>query len=161
VPGCAWALAQWLAQGYAHPTWICVSNTDLRLHEAFFLNLARADVDAGTGVVAPDVRLGNGAPQNPILHRRPPRAMMLAYAVLSRLALFMPIFELSVRLRHVVRSLTGPRARTDAPSPIYAAHGSIFLVHRRFFERGGTLAYRSTMYGEEIHIAEQARRAGL
>lgn len=161
VPGCAWALRQWRGEGNLQPDWICISNTDLRLGDDFFLQLASASFDAGVGVVAPDVRLANGAAQNPILHRRPPRSMMFAYAVLSRLALFMPVFELSVRMRHIVRGISGRRGETVAPAPIYAAHGSIFLVHRQFFDRGGALAYRGTMYGEEIHIAEQTRRAGL
>jgi GT2 family glycosyltransferase len=155
VPGCAWALSRWLEQA-ALPTWICVTNTDLRLADDFLVRLAQMAVGDETGIVAPDVRLRSGAQQNPILHRRPPRVMMHAYAALSRLALFMPIFELSVRLRHALR-----RTGVATEGEIYAAHGSIFLIHRRFFERGGTLQYRGTMYGEEIHVAEQARRAGL
>ncbi|HYM62903.1 MAG TPA: hypothetical protein VEZ11_18600, partial [Thermoanaerobaculia bacterium] len=171
VPGCAWALARWLELGHRMPEWICVSNTDLLLNDDFFLELSRVAIPEDAGVVAPDVRLGSGARQNPILWRRPARAMMFAYAALSRLALFMPIFEMSIHLRHKLRRAWAPRAPAlvDAGQPpassaaeaIYAAHGSIFLVHRRFFERGGALHYRGTMYGEEIHIAEQARRAGL
>ncbi|MBV9496538.1 MAG: hypothetical protein JOZ54_19985 [Acidobacteria bacterium] len=154
VPGCAWALSQWLQQN-ALPTWICVTNTDLRLDADFLTNLENAAIGEDTGIVAPDVRLRSGAHQNPILYRRPARMMMAAYALLSRLALFMPIFELSVRLRHAMRRTT------PATGEIYAAHGSIFLIHHRFFDRGGKLHYRGTMYGEEIHVAEQARRAGL
>jgi GT2 family glycosyltransferase len=156
LPGCAWALDRWLERGSGLPEWVCISNTDLRLESDFLLALRRDGVADDAGVVAPDIRLSNGARQNPILWKRPARLMMLAYAVLSRLALFMPIFEASVRLRHALRRGTPP-----PETSIYAAHGSLFLLHRRYFERGGTLQYRGTMYGEEIHIAEQARRAGL
>ena len=45
--------------------------------------------------------------------------------------------------------------------PIYAPHGSAILLHRRYFEQGGHLRCSTLMYGEELHVAEQARAAGL
>jgi len=45
--------------------------------------------------------------------------------------------------------------------PIYAAHGSFLAFHRSYFERGGTLGHGAFLFGEEIFVAETARRLGL
>lgn len=158
--GCVHALESWRAAGHAQPEWVCVSNTDLELADDFLLRLTSEECAEDVGVVAPDVRLVNGAPQNPLLWRRPARLMMLAYAVLARSRMFARAFETGVRVRHVLR-LFGERSAALTDPAIYAPHGSIVLLHRRFFERGAELRYGALMFGEEIHIAEQARRIGL
>lgn len=160
--GCVHAVESWKARGKTLPDWICISNTDLALADDFLLRLADDEWPDNAGVAAPDIRLVNGAPQNPLLWRRPARAMMLAYALLVRSRLFAHSFETAVRLRHAVRTLVGsPNAKSERSAPIYAPHGSLVAIHRRFFERGAKLHYGAMMFGEEIHIAEQARRVGL
>jgi GT2 family glycosyltransferase len=49
----------------------------------------------------------------------------------------------------------------DEPGCIYAAHGSAVFIRDTFFRRGGSLRFGGFMFGEEIHLAEQARRLGL
>jgi GT2 family glycosyltransferase len=160
--GCVYALEQWRARGHAEPEWTCISNTDLELADDFLMRLAEEAWPDDGGVAAPDIRLVSGASQNPLLWRRPARAMMLAYAVLARSAMFAHTFELGVRVRHALRTLFGiGNARIERDAPIYAPHGSILAIHRRFFERGARLQYGAMMFGEEIHLAEQTRRAGL
>lgn len=158
--GCAWALERWLDSGAALPEWVCVSNSDLELAHDFLERLFAEPCDDSVGAIAPSVRLPDGAQQNPLLWRRPSPFMMGAYAILTRSALFSISFEAFVHVRHHVRLWTEGASAGDTPA-IYAPHGSIVLLHRRFFERGGTLRYGGTMYGEEIHLAEQARRAHL
>lgn len=159
--GCVHALEAWLARGHSLPELVCVSNTDLVLAGDFLMRLFDGDDGEEVGVFAPDVRLASGAPQNPLLWRRPARAMMLAYAVLARSRLFAHAFEAGVRIRHALRATNVERQAALGPAAIYAPHGSIVVLHRRFFERGGELRYGAMMFGEEIHIAEQARRIGL
>lgn len=160
--GCLHALAGWRADGRAWPEWTVVSNTDLVLGDDFLLRLAEVRESDDLGVIAPDVRLPSRAAQNPLLRRRPPRTMMLAYALLARSRTFALAFESGVRVRHFLRAFAGAGEDSDSGNAtIYAPHGSIVLFHRRFFERGATLRYGGMMFGEEIHIAEQARRAGL
>jgi GT2 family glycosyltransferase len=158
--GCAWALEQRHATSGVWPDWICVSNSDLELADDFLERLFSVPIDENVGVIAPSVRLPSGAQQNPLLWRRPSPLMMLAYALLTRSALFSISFESFIHVRHQVRRLLETR-EPGGDSGIYAPHGSIVLLHRRFFERGGSLRYGGLMYGEEIHLAEQARRASL
>jgi len=54
-----------------------------------------------------------------------------------------------------------PAAVAAPPEKIYAPHGSFIALHRSYFERGGSLEYGAFLFGEEIFIAETARRLGL
>lgn len=38
---------------------------------------------------------------------------------------------------------------------VYGTHGSVFILNKSFFNRGGTLGDLPFLYGEEIYIAEQ------
>lgn len=159
--GCVHALDTWLAREQRLPDWVCISNTDLELASDFLERLATEAWPEDAGVAAPDICLVNGARQNPLLWRRPSRVMMLAYAVLARSRLFAFAFNAGTQFRHDMRQVFRFMARPEKSTSIYAPHGSLMAIHRRFFERGAALAYGGTMYGEEIHVAEQARRAGL
>ena len=44
---------------------------------------------------------------------------------------------------------------------VYAIQGSCMFFTRRFFEAGGTLKYPCFLFGEELYLAETARRLGL
>jgi GT2 family glycosyltransferase len=44
---------------------------------------------------------------------------------------------------------------------IYAPQGAFIAFHRSYFERGGTLDHGAFLFGEEIFVAETARRLGM
>ena len=90
--------------------------------------------------------------------RRPSRARMRMYTIAFRSALLTRVMDVLLDLKRRGARLTPPPSE---PRSIYAPHGSIVFVRSTFFERGGTLAYRGFMFGEEIHLAEQARRLGM
>ena len=48
-----------------------------------------------------------------------------------------------------------------AAVPIYAAHGSLFVFHRSYFDMGGDLSHGTFLFGEEIFVAETILRLGL
>lgn len=43
----------------------------------------------------------------------------------------------------------------------YALHGSFMVFNKSFFEKGGIINYPCTLFGEEIFVAEQARKLNL
>jgi hypothetical protein len=72
------------------------------------------------------------------------------------------------RVKSVFKRLTNRPRGTDADSRsrarlrrIYAPHGSFIVFSREYFDRGGTLAHVPFLYGEEIMVAETARRLNL
>lgn len=161
LPGCAAAFEAWLAERGTLPEWVAVTNTDLRLAPDFLERLERLDLPPAASVIAPDILLPGGSRQNPLLRERPSARTMRTYARLMQGVAFAAMFEMTVRARHVFRAFAPPPKCDTGPSSIYAPHGSLVLFRRTFFERGGRLTYAARMYGEEIHIAEQARRAGV
>ena len=66
--------------------------------------------------------------------------------------------ETLYRLRRRVRKPPPPEPFATHWVKANALHGALTLLHRRYFERGGSLEYRGFMYGEEIFFAEQVRR---
>lgn len=160
--GCRYARAQWVAAEGRVPAWTVLCNTDIRLEPRFLEKLLGYAWPEAVGVVAPDVRRADGLVQNPFLRTRPSRMRMYGYQLIYRSALLTGIHHGLHRARRYLREW---RARPAGPHPdlvpIYAPHGSAVLLRDRFFHRGGDLASRLFMHLEEIHLAEQARRAGV
>lgn len=156
--GAAMAFDHWKASHGQAPGWFVIINPDAAPGANALEALAATAMTGDVAMVAPGVMLGGVTPQNPFLSKRPSRARMWSYTVAFRSALL-------TRVMDVLLDLKRRRARQSTPSrdprPIYAPHGSIVFVRAAFFERGGTLAYRGFMFGEEIHLAEQARRLGM
>jgi GT2 family glycosyltransferase len=141
------------------PDWFVLLNPDVELAPAALLVLSATPLRDDVALVAPAILLGGTVPQNPFLRIRPSRARMRFYTVAYRSAALTRMLDLLLDIkRRVLRTSITLRSE---PETIYAPHGSAIFCHRRFFERGGTLAYRAFMYGEEIHLAEQARAVGL
>ena len=151
------------------PEWIVLTNSDIELSDDYFSRLS-VPRDAEIGIVAPSILRADGIDQNPFLARRPGRRRMSVYRILFRFAVTHWLLDRLATLRDRRRAHAQERGhandlQVDANSnqtvSIYAAHGSHMIVHREFFQRGGTLQFAGFMYGEEIHLAEQAHRLGL
>ena len=89
---------------------------------------------------------------------------LLNIAVTSNLAAG-TAWSLAHNIRAAIKSLhrkvDQSESPENAPEYIYAPHGSAMLFRASFFELGGDLTFRSFLYGEEQHVAEQVRRVGL
>ncbi|HUP45467.1 MAG TPA: methyltransferase domain-containing protein [Thermoanaerobaculia bacterium] len=153
--GAAFGLERWIEENNTTPDWVAVVNPDVEFQADAFEVLAAADPGDDIVAVAPTVMLRGEMPQNPFFRTRPSRFRMWLYTVIFRSAMLTKLFDFLL----VAKRRRGGRGAT-APEEIYAAHGSVILLRRSFFARGGSLQYRGFMYGEEIHVAEQARAAG-
>jgi GT2 family glycosyltransferase len=155
--GAAMAFNHWRTL-HGVPSWFVIINPDAAPKADALLTLANLSIGDDVAIVAPGVLLGGTTPQNPFMSKRPSRSRMRMYTIAFRSALL-------TRLLDALQELKRGRARVavaaSQPQTIYAAHGSIMFVRSRFFERGGTLAYRGFMFGEEIHLAEQIRKLGM
>jgi hypothetical protein len=149
------------------PEWLGVTNTDVELGTLFLMGLLETHYPDDVLAIAPRVtRVVDGREQNPFLLRRPSRWYVAAVRLFHRSpALFHALqmaHPLVARARRWRTRRISRRAdvRQRCTRAIYAPHGSIFFLSRRFFLRGGILAPAWHMFGEEIHIAEQIRAAG-
>ena len=48
-----------------------------------------------------------------------------------------------------------------SPHEIYAPHGCFIIFHRSYFDAGGSLDHGAFLFGEEVFVAETARRLGV
>ena len=144
-----------------------VANTDIEFEKSFFTDLVQVSLPEGVCVLAPDIITKKGLHQNPHKRYRPSRLEIYAYTLIFH-SLFLTVFF--ENLQNVIRRLSqwkpsfrsGAKKRENADYEIiYSPHGSCFLMYRNYFERGGTLDFKGFMYGEEIYVAEQARRLNV
>jgi GT2 family glycosyltransferase len=155
--GCSWGIKVFRQHFEVEPTWWMVTNSDLQVSPAFFQRLLRTSWPETVGVLAPDVR-EEAWPCNPFLLTRPSVAQLRWWLyVLSTPGAATMYRYLSLVKRRIGR----PSAPPVHPRSIYAPHGSLMVMHRRFFEQGGRLGYGGFLYGEELHVAEQARTCDL
>jgi GT2 family glycosyltransferase len=163
--GAAAALTDHL-KSHPMPEWVVVSNPDVYFSDREVLQRLR---DAHRGkepaVIAPSIRTVNtSVEQNPYMRVRPSRFRMHLYRWLFSSYPVDVVYESLSWVKHRALELLSrkrPTAVAASPEKIYAPHGSFIALHRSYFERGGSLEYGAFLFGEEIFIAETARRLGL
>jgi len=168
--GAAWGLQKYL-EARALPEWIVVSNPDIQFPGGdFFQRLLSLHSSSPPGVLAPSILARElGVDQNPYMVHRPSWARIHFYKWAFRFYLTCMVYHLLALARvRVNRLLKGgvrlratARAAPAAPRKIYAPHGSFVLFHRSYFTAGGSIEYGAHLYGEELFVAESARRLGL
>lgn len=148
---------------HADLDYVSISNVDLDFPGVDFLQrLTATDFPADVGVIAPAILSSlTEADQNPFLPRRPSRRRMHAYKwVFSSYANYLAYSFGSTVSGKLKRRLLG-RPTAAAQGPIYAPHGSLMILTRAYFERGGALDYPCFLFGEEIFVAETCAAIGL
>jgi GT2 family glycosyltransferase len=158
--GADFGLSHYLARAPL-PEWVIVSNVDLDFGNADFLTgLTPLQLPDDCGIVAPSIRsTRNGKDQNPYMAIRPSAARMHWIKWVTATPLRLLAYKFGSRMKgKMVGALS---TSIYPPQPIYAPHGSCLLFHKRYFEWGGTLKHPCFLFGEEIFVAESARRLGL
>ncbi len=164
--GAAWGLKKLLEKDVL-PDWVAVSNTDICPVDKDFLQiLAGISAQQPASVVAPAITaMPSGRQQNPYMRKRLTYARMVINVLLFRSTFLYGVWEKISGLKHSVtnwfRKKMGSLSLCLEPCLLYAPHGSFILFHRSYFEEGGNLDFGAFLFGEEIFIAETARRLGL
>lgn len=155
------------------PQWVVVSNVDLTFDPLAFVEILEKIDATSVGVLAPSISSSlTGRDLNPYMKSRPSALRMHAYKWVYRYYLTMCAYEwmstVRVRLRARNRAVSTFKGRESVClggavhcEPIYAGHGSIMAFSSEFFRRGGNLDHMPFLFGEEISVAEAARRIGL
>lgn len=149
------------------PDWVIVSNTDIEfLHANFFSALNQFHANSTHAIVAPAIISSlTGQDQNPNMRARPSRFRMHFYKWVFRYHVPLKIYELLSCLKQSVKKACSRSMGSQTSSPqltaIYAPHGAFVIFHRTYFDAGGSLDHGTLLYGEEIFVAENARRLGL
>jgi len=168
--GAAFGLQEHLKEA-PMPDWILVSNTDVAFTDhRFFAGLDQIEREGAPAVVAPEIRLespglrpSTSTHQNPAMEARPSRRRLQLLLWASRWPLVYWSYENLTAFRWgMVNRLSGASERSDSlPRNVYAAFGACMVLHRSYFDNGGTLRFGGFLFGEEVFVAETARRLGL
>lgn len=167
----AWGLRQYLINRHL-PDWIIVSNTDMSFkYDDFFEKLFLLYSDKTPAVIAPTIySTATGINQNPHLLVKPSKMklMFLSFVfkfypsfIVYSVASFMKnkVYYFYKRIFGLIKK--GNSVDISEPKAIYSPHGSFIIFHRSYFEVGGNLEHGTFMFGEEITVAEKAKRLKL
>lgn len=159
--GCAFALQSWISERDVRPDWVGVVNTDIELSPEFLTRLLTQSYSDPDAIIAPDILLPTGKRQNPHLRKRLRRAQILIFSWIFKIHMLGHLYLFAHAMRNDSRSLSTSDVSNEAPTVIYAPHGSAMFFRRQFFDAGANLEFGGFLYCEELHVAEQARINGL
>ena len=162
--GAWWGIQQYL-KDFDWPDWIIVSNPDIKFAiPDFFIKLVDYYKRNPPAIIAPSIILeSSGIDQNPHMFKRPSKLRMHFYKWIFRYYPSLIVYQSLAVLKERIK-IYFPKKRfksNNIPVSIYAPHGSFIVFHRSYFESGGTLAHGCFLFGEEIFVAETARRLNL
>jgi len=149
-----------IAQGLAAatgPDCIVISNADLTVADDFLATLAD-QLPTGAAVLAPTIAADQGAgfDQNPKLLERYTHSRMRFLQLVYSTSISFRLYNWLGWLKEKTRSPSS-RRHQHCPRDIYAPHGAIFIFSKLSFFLA-LPRHEPFLYGEEIFIAEEARR---
>jgi GT2 family glycosyltransferase len=151
---------------HSMPEWVIVSNPDVYFPDRGVLQrLFDSHRNDPPAVVAPSIRTkGSSVEQNPYMRVRPGRLRMHVYRwIFSAYPIDVMYQGLSWIKHRTMEAASQERPAVPASSTekIYAPLGAFIAFHRSYFERGGTFDHGAFLFGEEIFVAETARKLGM
>lgn len=160
---------EWYKKHNVEPDWVIVSNVDLTLPNSKLFEVLTNSNFSSVGVLAPNIISSiSGKRLNPFFREKPTSKRISFYANLSKSwFLFTGYLMMGLVIKKILGFFeklkineyeVGENVRDEV---IYAPHGSMIVFSRNYFEAGLDLEYEPFLFGEEIFVAESARRAQL
>lgn len=146
------------------PDWVAISNVDLAIDFTALLEGLAEINGSDIGVVAPRVQTTGAQDLNPFMQQRPSGLRMHAYKWICQTYPTYLAYQTASAAWYLLRSKRRSRLPVqpadDSQRPIYAAHGSFFVLSRAYLEQD-ELDHEPFLFGEEVSVAESAWRRGL
>ena len=145
--------------------YVIVTNVDLQFEEMFFKNLKNINLPLDVGIVAPSIISKQTKEDiNPKIMLRPKKIKFISLYYGFQFLMFYRVYNwLSVskaKLRGYKRKYY-PKKSYKSGKEMYAAHGSIMIFSKNYFNQGASIYYPRFLFGEEVFVAEEARLKGL
>ena len=153
-------LMEYLKANKEPPKAIIICNTDIILQVGFFETLQQKLSTPNFDVLGPSIYSNLLKHyQNPYIAKRIAKGKLRFLHFVSSSYILYSLFTVYhlVKTKLVGRQNEQPNLATNP----YAIHGSFMVFNKTFFEKGGTINYPSVLFGEELFIAEQARKLSL
>lgn len=134
---------------------VVISNVDLEVDESFFLNLEKMEFEEDVAWVATKIwSEQEDRDKNPKIIERYSKEKLNKIRMLYKYPILDLIYTNTLYLRKKVR----PHYQEQ---DIYAGHGSFMMLTKRFFKEYPKIDYPLFLFGEEMFLAELARKKNL
>tara|TARA_Y100000590_G_C15695359_1_gene1004932 strand:+ start:1408 stop:2232 length:825 start_codon:yes stop_codon:yes gene_type:complete len=144
----------------SYPDWIIVCNNDIIFSDKdFFKNLDRINIKKYP-IVGPNIINSSGKKLNPFM-ASPLSKLQSIYWKLYFFSYPLSRFLLIIKKLFTFRFLLIKSEKIKNNKQVYAVHGSAILFSNHFFISGGWLDSNFQMYGEELTVAEIAKKINL
>ena len=142
--------------GYEESDYVIISNVDLLMQEDFFEHLLELKLNDEIGCIAPSIYSESEQQErNPEYAVRPQKSRL-------RIARLLYIHPLVFHLyKNLVYRKRQPKKTPSADCYIYAPHGSFMIFTNDIWLRRVVMNFEPFLYGEEIYLAEQLKKAGM
>ncbi|MEI7661612.1 MAG: glycosyltransferase [Bacteroidota bacterium] len=160
-------IEHYLSRHATYPEWVLVTNVDIVFEPRFFTRLSELAADETLGVVAPSIISDKWKTDyNPGLMVRYSGGRLKFYHLLYSSVVLHNLFLIAAYTKMWLAKIFREKrevaeGKGSRNKKMYASHGSCMIFNRNYFSRGGDLDLPNFLYGEEIHVAEHALRAGL
>tara|TARA_B100000029_G_scaffold479239_1_gene526106 strand:- start:360 stop:1184 length:825 start_codon:yes stop_codon:yes gene_type:complete len=144
----------------SYPDWVMICNNDITFTHENFLEILMKIEKKYFPIIGPNIISKSGKKINPFLISAPSFLNNLYWK------LYYSSFPLSVMLSLIKKmykifSINDYINKKDNIKEVYAVHGSAILFSDYFFEKGGWLDDNFDLFGEEITVAEIAKKLDI
>src|SRR3989344_3289862 len=136
------------------PEWIIISNPDIIIEDPKFVSKL-LKIKEKTIIAPSIISAKTKRDQNPFLVSKPSIKKLRFYKIIYNSRTFTNIYNLF----HILKSKLLNKEKEK--KQIYAPHGSFIIINNSFFKNKGHLNYKSFLFGEEIFLAEEAKKAKI
>jgi GT2 family glycosyltransferase len=153
-------LSDYLNKHSGYPSAVVVCNTDIVLQDNFFEALQQQIAKQNFDVLGPSIHSSLlNYYQNPYIINRISKGKLKFLHFVSSSYILYSLFTVYHLLK--TKLIGRQNSKLNLVANPYAIHGSFMIFNKTFFEKGGTINYPSVLFGEELFIAEQARKLNL
>jgi GT2 family glycosyltransferase len=145
-----------------YPDAVIICNTDISfVTPNFIVKLTQKIAQGNFDILGPDIYSTMlEYHQNPYIMQRISAKRIKLYKMVTSNAFIYVLFTLLhlLKTKFVKKKQTG---KIKERIQTYCIHGSFMVFNKTYFAKGGTINYPSLLFGEELFVAETARKLGL
>jgi GT2 family glycosyltransferase len=142
------------------PDWILICNNDISIKDKLFFRKLKKLKKNKYPIIGPEIIDSNGLRLNPFMYK--PLSMMgHLYWKMYFFSYSTSIFILKFRKLLKLFLPKSDLEKNNISQEVYSVHGAAILFSSQFFESGGWLDGNFDLYGEEISVAEIAKKLSI
>jgi len=153
----------WYLKNNPVPDFVIVSNVDIVIEQdKFFEKLVALSPEPEIGVLAPSIISKKWKTDaNPKVLEKYTLEKMKFYRLVCTNAFTQNAYTLLSYLKKMLAGRKNNSHAGNGPARIYAPHGAFIIFTQQYFKHGGNFNHFSFLFGEEIFVAESAKKIGL